>query len=99
MVTTSTSGAGGAAAFSDLLQPARPKMAIPVEIRTANKERHDENNRESQKDSGPKPRVARNELPWVRPRKGSSTPTGLYLFSGELPSSGAATAENRGCLE
>ena len=32
---------------------------------------------ESQRDSAPKPRVARNEPPWVAVRQMSSTPTGL----------------------
>jgi hypothetical protein len=36
-------------------------------------------NGESQRDSGSKPRVARNELPWVGARNKSATPTGLWL--------------------
>jgi hypothetical protein len=32
----------------------------------------------SQRDFGSKPRVARNELPWVTVRKASATPTGLW---------------------
>src|SRR5258708_3914878 len=36
---------------------------------------------ESQRDSATKPRVASGELPWVKARKESATPTGLWPWS------------------
>ena len=54
--------------------------------------------KESQRDSGPKPRVARNELPWVCNGGADSTLKGLWPFLFRRRTSRSAPQPFQGCL-